>query len=220
MRPTLYEFAGGADAFPPFAAALHARCLADPELNHPFSHPGQNPQHVERLAAYLAEAMGGPPSYSGECGGDQSALLLLHAGNGDMSDLGRRFQGGLFDDRRRRIGGGFARDGAFAAFGGALLGLLAGLGLVGIVAMLPFGQALGGQEAGDTVGGLGALADPVLQPLDLQRHPLRVVLLQERIVGPHLFDETAIARRMAVGHHDGIIGPLLGAPAGQPDLEH
>jgi hemoglobin len=91
MRPTLYEFAGGAAAFPPFAAALHARCLADPELNHPFSHPGGNPQHVERLAAYLAEAMGGPPRYSGECGGDQSALLLLHAGNGDMSDLGRRF---------------------------------------------------------------------------------------------------------------------------------
>ena len=91
MRPTLYEFAGGEQAFAPFAAALHARCLADPELNHPFSHPGQNPQHVERLAAYLAEAMGGPPRYSGEYGGDQTALLLLHAGNGDMSDLGRRF---------------------------------------------------------------------------------------------------------------------------------
>jgi len=91
MRPTLYEFAGGEQAFAGFAAALHARCLADPELNHPFSHPGQNPRHVERLAAYLAEAMGGPPRYSGECGGDQSALLLLHAGNGDMSDLGRRF---------------------------------------------------------------------------------------------------------------------------------
>ena len=91
MRPTLYEFAGGAEAFPPFAAALHARCLADPELNHPFSHPGQNPEHVERLAAYLAEAMGGPPRYSGEYRGDQTALVLLHAGNGDMSDLGRRF---------------------------------------------------------------------------------------------------------------------------------
>ena len=74
MRPTLYEFAGGAKAFGPFAAALHARCLADPELNHPFSHPGQNPLHVERLAAYLAEAMGGPPRYSGEYGGDQTAL--------------------------------------------------------------------------------------------------------------------------------------------------
>ena len=39
MRPTLYEFAGGQQAFETFAAALHARCLADRELNHPFSHP-------------------------------------------------------------------------------------------------------------------------------------------------------------------------------------
>ena len=91
MRPTLYEFAGGEQAFEPFANALHARCLADPELNHPFSHPGQNPQHVERLAAYLAEVMGGPPRYSTERGGDQAGLVLLHSGNGDMSDLGRRF---------------------------------------------------------------------------------------------------------------------------------
>src|SRR5580658_7995369 len=91
MRPTLYEFAGGEKAFVPFAAALHARCLADPELNHPFSHPGQHPRHVHRLAAYLAETMGGPPAYSRDCDGDQSALVLLHSGNGDMSDLGRRF---------------------------------------------------------------------------------------------------------------------------------
>jgi len=90
MRPTLYEFAGGAEAFLAFAAALHARCLADPELNHPFSHPGQHPQHVERLAAYLAETMGGPPTYSRDCG-DQSGLVLLHSGNGDMGDLGGRF---------------------------------------------------------------------------------------------------------------------------------
>ena len=89
--PTLYEFAGGQSAFLPFAAALHERCLADPELNHPFSHPGQNPRHVERLAAYLAEVMGGPADYSTECGGDQAGLVLLHSGNGDMSDLGRRF---------------------------------------------------------------------------------------------------------------------------------
>jgi hemoglobin len=90
MRPTLYEFAGGEQAFKPFADALHARCLADPELNHPFSHPGQHPQHNQRLAAYLAEAMGGPPRYSADCG-DQTHVVLLHSGNGDMSDLGRRF---------------------------------------------------------------------------------------------------------------------------------
>jgi len=90
VRPTLYEYAGGAPAFLALAAAHHARCLADAELNHPFSHPDQHPQHVERLAAYWAEVMGGPPAYSSACG-DHSFVLRMHAGNGDMSDLGRRF---------------------------------------------------------------------------------------------------------------------------------
>ncbi|MFJ1758870.1 group II truncated hemoglobin [Amycolatopsis sp. NPDC088138] len=90
MRPTLYDFAGGDPAFLALAAAHHERCLADPELNHPFSHPGQHPKHVERLAWYWAEVMGGPPRFSTECA-DHSAMLRMHAGNGDMSDLGRRF---------------------------------------------------------------------------------------------------------------------------------
>jgi hemoglobin len=90
VRPTLYEFAGGDPAFRALAAAHHERCLADPELNHPFSHPGQHPQHVDRLARYWAEVMGGPPRFSEECS-DHSAMLRMHAGNGDMSDLGRRF---------------------------------------------------------------------------------------------------------------------------------
>ena len=91
MRPTLWEFAGGDEAFLALARAHHARCLADPELNHPFSHPGQHPQHVERLAAYWAEVLGGPARFSAECG-DQSAMLRMHAGNGPgMHDLGARF---------------------------------------------------------------------------------------------------------------------------------
>ena len=90
MRPTLFEFAGGEQAFLALAAAHHARCLADPQLNHPFSHAGQHPRHVERLADYLAEVMGGPASYSQSCG-DQSGVLRMHAGNGDMGDLGERF---------------------------------------------------------------------------------------------------------------------------------
>jgi hemoglobin len=91
MRPSLFEFAGGEPAFLALAQAHHARCLADPELNHPFSHPGQHPEHVRRLAAYWAEVLGGPPAYSRDCGGDQSALMHMHAHNGDMSDLGERF---------------------------------------------------------------------------------------------------------------------------------
>src|SRR4051794_1838086 len=90
MPSSLYEFAGGEPAFLALATAHHARCLADPELNHPFSHADQHPQHVERLAAYWAEVLGGPRRFSPACG-DQSAVLHMHAGNGDLTDLGRRF---------------------------------------------------------------------------------------------------------------------------------
>jgi hemoglobin len=89
-RVTLFEFAGGEAAFLALARAHHERCLADQELNHPFSHEDQHPQHVERLAAYWAEVMGGPPIYSEMCG-DESGVLAMHAGNGDMGDLGERF---------------------------------------------------------------------------------------------------------------------------------
>jgi hemoglobin len=89
VRPTIFEFAGGEPAFLALAAAHHVRCLADPELNHPFSHGG-HPQHVERLALYWAEVLGGPPRFSESCS-DQAGLLHMHAGNGDMTDLGRRF---------------------------------------------------------------------------------------------------------------------------------
>ena len=71
------------------AAAHHARCLADPVLSHPFSHTG-HPQHIERLAAYWGEVLGGPPVYSGHCG-DQSAVMHLHSATGAEEDLGRRF---------------------------------------------------------------------------------------------------------------------------------
>ena len=90
MRPTLFEYAGGEAAFLALARAHHARCLADPVLNHPFSHDDQHPQHVERLAAYWGEVMGGPTTYSQTCG-DESGVLGIHAGTGDMSDLGERF---------------------------------------------------------------------------------------------------------------------------------
>ncbi len=89
-RPTLFEAAGGGRALLALATAHHARCLADPDLNHPFSHPDQHPRHVERVAAYWGEVLGGPPQYSLSCG-DHSAVLRMHAGNGDMGDLGERF---------------------------------------------------------------------------------------------------------------------------------
>ncbi len=86
---TIYSAAGGESAFIALATAHHARCLADPVLNHPFSHPG-HPDHVVRLAHYWAEVLGGPPLFSGSCGG-HSAMLTMHAGQGMDDDLGERF---------------------------------------------------------------------------------------------------------------------------------
>ncbi len=105
---SMFEFAGGEPAFLALAEAHHRRCLEDPVLNHPFSHPG-NPQHIERLAGYWAEVFGGPARYS-EIGG-HSAMLGLHAGQGAEDDLGARFvacfvqaadDAGLPDDPRFR----------------------------------------------------------------------------------------------------------------------
>jgi hemoglobin len=45
---------------------------------------------VQRLGAYWAEVMGGPPVFSSEYS-DHSSMLRMHAGNGDITDLGRRF---------------------------------------------------------------------------------------------------------------------------------
>jgi len=88
-QPSIFEFAGGEPAFLALAAAHHERCLRDPVLNHPFSHPG-HPDHVQRLASYWAEVFGGPPRYTQSCG-DQSAVLSIHAGTGAEDDLGARF---------------------------------------------------------------------------------------------------------------------------------
>ncbi len=88
-RSSLFEFAGGVDAFLALAAATHERCLRDPELNHPFSHH-VSPRHTENLAAYWAEVLGGPPRYSQNLGG-HSGMLSIHAGEGAPEDMGDRF---------------------------------------------------------------------------------------------------------------------------------
>jgi hemoglobin len=88
-RPSLYEHAGGTAAFHALATAHHARCLADPLLNHPFARPG-HPDHVRRLGDYWAEVLGGPPVFSRDCGG-HSAMLEVHARQGVDAEFGGRF---------------------------------------------------------------------------------------------------------------------------------
>lgn len=85
---SVYEAAGEADGMLALAHAWHERCLADPVAAHPFSH-GVHDQHLERLAAYWGEALGGPAAYTASLG-DETGVLRLHAGNGEHSELDER----------------------------------------------------------------------------------------------------------------------------------
>src|SRR5215813_3686356 len=64
---TVYDAAGGLDTLMKLAHAWHVRVLDDEVVSHAFSH-GYHPQHTERLAAYWAEALGGPTTYSDQFG--------------------------------------------------------------------------------------------------------------------------------------------------------
>jgi hemoglobin len=85
---SVYEAAGGIEGLVRLAAAWHARVMADEIVSHAFSF-GFHPQHSERLAAYWAEALGGPASYSEACG-DQSSVVRIHSGNGVHEEMDRR----------------------------------------------------------------------------------------------------------------------------------
>ena len=84
----MYEAAGGIGGLQRLAHAWHARVMADEEVSHAFSH-GYRPDHSERLAAYWAEALGGPPLYSPRYG-DETSVVRIHSGNGAHEEMDRR----------------------------------------------------------------------------------------------------------------------------------
>jgi hemoglobin len=62
--------------------------MADEIVSHAFSH-GFHPQHSERLAAYWAESLGGPTTYS-DAYGDETSVVRIHSGNGTHEEMDRR----------------------------------------------------------------------------------------------------------------------------------
>jgi hemoglobin len=109
---TVFEAAGGMDGMRRLADAWHHRVMEDEEVSHAFSH-GFHHDHTERLAAYWAEALGGPAAYS-DSYGDETAVVKIHSGNGEHHEMDRR---------------------AIACFDQALVD-------VGIVGASPLGQVL------------------------------------------------------------------------------
>ena len=86
--PSVYEAAGGEEGLLRLACAWHARVVDDEVVGHAFRH-GFNPDHTARLAAYWAEALGGPTTYSDACG-DESSVVRIHSGNGEHEEMDER----------------------------------------------------------------------------------------------------------------------------------
>lgn len=85
---SLYEAVGGHEVLRALAHAWHRRVIEDDVVSHAFSH-GFRPDHTERLAAYWAEALGGPPEYT-RLLGDESQVIRIHSGNGVHDDMDLR----------------------------------------------------------------------------------------------------------------------------------
>jgi len=85
---SVYEAVGGDDGLLRLAEAWHSRVVADEVVSHAFSH-GFHPDHSRRLAAYWAEALGGPRTYS-DSYGDESSVVRMHSGNGPHHEMDTR----------------------------------------------------------------------------------------------------------------------------------
>ena len=85
---SVYEAAGGDEGLLRLAEAWHRRVVADEVVGHAFRH-GYQPDHTRRLAAYWAEALGGPAAYSSGYG-DETSVVRIHSGNGDHEEMDRR----------------------------------------------------------------------------------------------------------------------------------
>ena len=86
--PSLYEWAGGAEAFERLTEAFYARVRGDDLLEPVFR--GMDPEHPTHVAAWLAEVFGGPPRYTEEHGGYRH-MLAKHSGLALTEDMRRRW---------------------------------------------------------------------------------------------------------------------------------
>ena len=87
--PTMFAYAGGAEALQALAETHYGRCVTDPLLSEVFGSEA-HPDHVARLADWLGEVLGGPDRYT-QLHGGHHALLRQHAGRGITEEQRRRF---------------------------------------------------------------------------------------------------------------------------------
>jgi hemoglobin len=86
--PTLYQWAGGAEAFERLTERFYQKVLADDVVGPLFAH--MDADHPRYVAMWLAEVFGGPARYSTERGG-YAHMLSHHLGRAITEPQRRRW---------------------------------------------------------------------------------------------------------------------------------
>ena len=86
--PTLYEWAGGAEAFERLTEVFYGKVREDDLLEPVFRH--MDAHHPRHVAVWLSEVFGGPPLYTEEHGG-YPHMLGKHRGLALTEDKRRRW---------------------------------------------------------------------------------------------------------------------------------
>ena len=76
--PTLYEWAGDMATFEGLFARFYGKVLQDDLLGPVFGH--MSPEHVQHVAHFVAEVLGGPALYSTADGGSHAKMVGHHIG--------------------------------------------------------------------------------------------------------------------------------------------
>ncbi|MFF0153828.1 group II truncated hemoglobin [Micromonospora sp. NPDC005203] len=98
--PSLYQWAGGVDAFGRLCAAFYRLVRSDDLLAPIFAH--MDPAHAHHVAMWLAEVFGGPATYTAERGGYRH-MLGQHLGLA-ISEAQRRRWVNLMMDAADEVG--------------------------------------------------------------------------------------------------------------------
>jgi hemoglobin len=98
--PTLFEWAGGAEAFVRLTDAFYARVMKDDLLAPLFVR--MLPEHARAVAIWLAEVFGGPATYSQEHGG-YPHMVAKHIGMAITEPQRRRWVN-LIQDAADEVG--------------------------------------------------------------------------------------------------------------------
>ncbi|GLY04579.1 MULTISPECIES: antibiotic biosynthesis monooxygenase [Actinoplanes] len=92
--PTLYDWAGGADAFERLTSRFYEKVGADDVIGPLFAH--MDPGHPRYVAMWLSEVFGGPSRYTDERGG-YAHMLGQHLGRAITEPQRRRWVSLLMD---------------------------------------------------------------------------------------------------------------------------